>query len=180
MIHVRRGWRPLLAIALPIVVVGAGLAFIASSRHHTSTAVTASSVGEAPTTTVTSGPDRAALIAIAREKAAEYGDRSPTRLQFVETTHGEIKAHFDSAGSGDDDSAPVVVMVVYGSFEDSVPTGTPPGPNMPMPSKTLQSTTMEISVDLPSMRADWGMTAPNRSPIDLADLGSPVQDIALT
>lgn len=178
--HLRRGWMPRVAIGLPLVVVAAGFAFIAANRHDSGSAVAASSVGEAPTTTVTSGPDRAALIAIAREKAAEYGDRSPTRLQFVETTHGSVKAHFDAAGSGDDDSAPVVVMVVYGSFDDSVPTGLPPGPNMPMPSKTLHSTTMEISVDLPTMRADWFMTAPNRSPIDLAELGSPVQDISLS
>ena len=181
MVDVKWGWRQGVAIALPIVVVGASLIFIAANRHGPSTAVAAISTESSPTTVVTEAPDRGALIAIAKEKAADFGDASPTRLQFVETTHGKIKAHFDSVGPDDNDGSPVVAMVVFGSFENSVPTGMPSGPNAPMPSTTLHSTTMEISVDLATMRADsWGMVGPNRSPIDLAALGGHVQDLALS
>ena len=180
MFHVRRGWKPAVAVGLTVFAIGACLNFIAADRHGTSTAVAGSSVDEVPTTVVTSGADRGALISIAKEKAAEFGDRSPTRLQFVETTHGKIKAHFDSAGPDDNDELPVIAMVVYGSFENSVPTGLPPGPNAPMPTKTIHSTTMEISVDSSTMRADsWRMVAPNRSPIDLAGLGK-VQGLAIS
>jgi hypothetical protein len=181
MFDIRRGWKPLVAIGLPIAVVGASLAFVASNRHGASTDVAGSAVDSPVTTAVSSGPDRSALIAIAKEKAAGLGDTSPTSAQFVLTTHGKVKAFFDTAGSEDSDGSPVVAMVVYGRFEESVPTGPPSGPGEPMPMKTIRNTAMEISVDLSTMQADsWKMVAANRSPLQLSALGTPVQELALS
>lgn len=181
MFHIRRRWKALLAIGLPLVAVGASFAFIAANHQDASTAVVGSAADEPLTTVATSAPDRGVLIAIAKEKAATLGDTSPTRLQFVETTHGKIKAHFDSANPADNEEAPVVAMVVYGAFEEVVPTGLAPGPGEPPPTKTIHSTAMEVSVDLSTMRADsWMMVAPNRPPMDLSALGSVVQDVTLS